>query len=79
MLKFFRRLGIFFLVAPVLIYLLVIFRGDVILKWPYPFSHIGGAPFQLMVDIILVFIGLILIGISKFLKSRQNHYDKKLL
>lgn len=63
--------GIILLISPILIYLAVVLKGDVILKWPYPFSHLGGAPFQLVVYAILVFIGLTLIGIAKLTQNKK--------
>lgn len=70
--KIIFRLGTFFIVSPFLIYLAVVLKGDVILKWPFPFSHLGGAPFQLVVYAILVFIGLALTGIAKLLKTKSK-------
>jgi len=64
------RFGILFVISPVLIYLSIIFKGDTILKWSYPFSSLGSGPFQAIVYGLLIIIGLILIGISKFIRSK---------
>ena len=65
------RLGLFFVVGPLLLYLAIILKGDIILKWPFPFSHLGGAPFQLLADGILISIGLIFIVASLVLKKSK--------
>ena len=72
----FLGLALILFVSPVLLYWFI--HGDDqryiwIINGPYPFSHFGSGPFQLLMVIALLFGGVISLAISfLFSKLRRN-------
>ncbi|HHW30083.1 MAG TPA: hypothetical protein GXX20_00165 [Clostridiaceae bacterium] len=65
--------GFIFIISPVIIYWFI--HGNYeryiwIINGPYPFSHFGGGPFQLLLFIGLFIVGIGLIVVSKTLKKK---------
>jgi len=68
----FFGLGFVFLISPVLLYLFI--HGSYerymwIIQGPFPFSHLGGGPFQILVYSSLFIVGIISIVISTLLRK----------
>jgi len=71
-----RFSGVIFLLSPILLYWLVHGSYDRylwIINGPFPFSHLGSAPFQILVYMGLVAVGILLILISFILGRRQSN------
>jgi hypothetical protein len=73
-------LGLSFIlfVSPIFLYWFI--HGDYdryiwIINGPFPFSHLGGGPFQLWTFIGLLFLGLIFVGLFLFLKIIGRRFD----
>lgn len=67
MILFLRAIGLLFLLSPVFLYWLI--HGDYnrylwIINGPFPLSHLGSAPFQIVIYISLFFLGLIILLFS---------------
>lgn len=67
-------IGSIFIISPAILYWFIhsnYERYIWILNGPYPFSHFGGGPFQLLMYAILFIVGIGLISISRILKKRR--------
>jgi len=74
-------LGLIFIISPVILYWFI--HGNYeryiwIINGPYPFSHFGGGPFQLLIFIGLFIVGIGLILISKTLKKKLKTYNSNI-
>ena len=75
MISILRVTGIIFILSPILLYWLIHGSYDRylwIINGPFPFSHLGSAPFQILVYMGLVAVGISLIVTSFILQKRQN-------
>lgn len=66
-------LGFIFIISPAILYWFI--HGNYeryiwIINGPYPFSHFGGGPFQLLMSVGMFIIGIGLIVISITLKKK---------
>lgn len=67
-------LGFIFAISPAILYWFIYGNHERyiwIINGPYPFSHFGGGPFQLIMFVGLFLVGIGLIMISVILKKRN--------
>lgn len=67
--------GILFIFSPIILYWLVHGNYDRylwIINGPFPFSHLGGGPFQMVLYGTLLFVGILFICISFALRKNNS-------
>lgn len=71
--------GIILLALPIIfIWLISDYERYVwLINGPYPFSHLGGGPFQLWVMTLLGFLGVISLAISILFRKNKGAFDMK--
>lgn len=68
-------IGIIFIISPILLYCFIHSRYERyiwIINQPFPINYLGGSPFQLWMDVILILVGFILIMLSIRMKWKNK-------
>jgi len=64
---YFRVIGVIFIISPLFLYWLIHGSVDLykrVINGPFPLSHLGSAPVQLVVDVWLFIIGVIILSLG---------------